>query len=323
MESNVEVLKRLLGQGKMEKALCILLDTKISKGDFEEVTVLSAEYNEVLKQVRLGIIDTREEILLKSRLVNRLMAFLNGLEYPRPDVELRVNYNSNKRKALVIGCSEYEHVGKLRNPINDAVRMAQKLECLGFEVILKKNPQLKDLKSSFLSFESVLGVDDIGLLFFAGHGIQVQGENYLVPVDALVDSTNQISATCVKLDDLLLKMGASEALIKIILLDACRNNPFDRNMTQRVLRSGFAPTNAAAGFFIGYATAPGQVASDGTGNHGLYTGSILEEIEGRNNSINQLFQKVRQKVIDESNGRQVPWDSSSLLKDFLFIENND
>ncbi len=159
---------------------------------------------------------------------------------------------------------------------------------------------------------------DVGLFFYAGHGIQVNGHNYLIPVDANLSDENDIEYDTVRADRVLAKMESAGSKTNIIILDACRDNPFERSWHRGARGSGLAFMNAPSGSIIAYATAPGNTASDGVGDNGLYTAAILEHIGTPNLTIEQMFKRVRRSIMDRSSNRQTPWESTSLRGDFYF-----
>ena len=223
-----------------------------------------------------------------------------------------------KRLALVIGNSQYEQGGQLRNPKNDAEAMKETLEGLGFTVMKYENCQQNDIKRAIDEFGEQLKNYDIGLFFYAGHGLQVDGTNYLVPVDAKLTSAYDVEFDCVRADRVLAKMEAANSRTNIVVLDACRDNPFERSWSRGTRGNGLAFMNAPRGSLVAYATAPGQTASDGGGQHGVYTEALLEHLPTPNVTIEQVFKLVRSTVSQKSEGKQIPWESTSLTGDFYF-----
>ncbi|MCF8378022.1 MAG: caspase family protein [Bacteroidales bacterium] len=225
---------------------------------------------------------------------------------------------SQKRIALIIGNGDYVHGGYLRNPLNDAEDMAAVLKNLGFEVILIKNADLVSLKSAIDDFGLKLSNFDVGLFYYAGHGIQSKGFNYFIPVDAELKSEAQVEFNCVRTDRLLSLMESASNSTNIIILDACRNNPFERSWSRSVNGSGLAFMDAPSGSLIAYSTSPGRTASDGYGRNGLYTSALLQHIVEPNISIELMFKKVRETVSEKSEKAQIPWESTSLVGNFYF-----
>lgn len=225
---------------------------------------------------------------------------------------------AQKRLALVIGNGNYTGAGALKNPVNDARSMKTALEDLGFDVLKYENCDQRMMKRAIDEFGKELGNYDIGFFFYAGHGLQVKGANYLIPVDAQLQNENDVEYDCVRADRVMAKMETANAKTNIIVLDACRNNPFERSWARSTNGNGLAFMNAPQGSLIAYATAPGNTAADGEGSNGLYTSALLKHIKTPNVGIETIFKKVRQEVIKESNGQQTPWESTSLTGDFYF-----
>ena len=222
-----------------------------------------------------------------------------------------------KKIALVIGNANYL-TSILANPENDARAIGEVLQKLGFTVFKYENLNQSQMKKAIDDFGSELKGNDIGLFYYAGHGIQSKGYNYLIPVDAKLITEKQVEYDCVQADRILALMEGSGSKVNILILDACRNNPFERSWTRAETGMGLAFMNAPKGTLIAYATSPGSTASDGSGEHGLYTSAILESILIPNITILQMFQNVRSIVSQKSNDKQTPWESTSLTGDFYF-----
>ncbi len=243
---------------------------------------------------------------------------------PSPAIEVapvlsQTNIATQKRVALLIGNGNYL-ASVLANPENDARELKKVLIQCGFDVLEYENLNQIQMKKAIDEFGLRLKNYDVGLFFYAGHGIQSKGFNYLIPVDASLKSEEQVEYDCVQADRVLAVMEASGAKVNIIILDACRNNPFERSWTRSTSGRGLAYMNAPGGTLIAYATAPGSLASDGSGNNGLYTSAILESIKIPNLTILQMFQNVRSIVSQKSNKQQIPWESTSLTGDFYFYQ---
>jgi hypothetical protein len=223
-----------------------------------------------------------------------------------------------KKLALVVGCSDYEFAGLLANPLNDANAMKQKLEELEFDVMHVENPNLKQMKISIDDFGTELEKYDVGLFYFAGHGVQVKGLNYLIPVDANLKNERTVEYDCVRVDRVLSHLEGAKTSVNLLILDACRNNPFERSWGRDLSQRGLAVMEAPKGSLIAYSTSPGKTASDGEGSNGLYTGVLVSEIKAVNVTITQLFQRVRKSVMERSKDEQIPWESTSLTADFYF-----
>jgi uncharacterized protein (TIGR02145 family) len=227
-----------------------------------------------------------------------------------------------KRIALVIGNGNY--LGSiLANPENDAKSMAEALRRLGFMVYLYENLNSSQMKRAIDDFGMILRGNDVGLFYYAGHGIQAKGFNYLIPVDAQLKTEEQVEYDCVRADRLLSLMETSGTKVNVIILDACRNNPFERSWTRSPNGRGLAFMNAPGGTLIAYSTSPGNTAQDGSGRNSPYTSAILKSIEIPGITIIQMFQNVRNIVSQITNKRQIPWESTSLTGDFYFNPDRD
>jgi hypothetical protein len=220
----------------------------------------------------------------------------------------------------VIGNSNYINSGALENPVNDARAIKSALLGLGFTVLEYEDLSQSKMKMAIDEFGRQLKNYNTGLFFYAGHGIQSKGANYLIPVDANIQSEQQIEYDCVQADRVLGFMEAAGSKINIVILDACRNNPFERSWSRAVEGAGLAFMNAPSGSLIAYSTSPGRTASDGSGSNGLYTSVLLENMRTPDITILQMFQNVRRTVAEKSGKKQIPWESTSLTDDFYFIK---
>ena len=229
-----------------------------------------------------------------------------------------------KRVALVIGNSQYQHTSPLKNPVNDANLIASSLEEAGFEVTKILDADYKTLKRAMLKFGSDLrNKPDAGLFYYAGHGIQVRGENYLIPVNARISDENEIELEAININSFLRVMDSSSSGINIVVLDACRNNPFGRSFRSASASRGLAPVDAPKGTYIAYATAPGDVAADGQGeDNSPYSAALSQAIKVRGITIEQVFKRARKSVLDATDNKQVPWETSSITGNFFFHEKN-
>ncbi len=224
---------------------------------------------------------------------------------------------SGKRLALVIGNGSYRDA-PLKNPVNDARALSTKLRALGFEVMTGENLGQRDMTRLVARFGERLGGHDVGMFFFAGHGIQVRGKNYLIPVDAQIGSENSVRAEAVDVDAVLDQLSASP--LNLVILDACRNNPFERRF--RSVGGGLAQMEAPKGTLIAYATAPGKVAQDGDGANSTYTTALLKVLAEPGLAVESVFKRVRSEVSRMTGDAQVPWEASSLTGDFYFVGAN-
>lgn len=224
---------------------------------------------------------------------------------------------AGKRTALVIGNSEYQ-IGRLRNPANDAQDMAEALMKLRFDVTLELNADLENMEHAISEFGRHLYQGGVGLFYYAGHGVQVGGENYLIPVNAAIESESDVRYKAVNIGQVLGKMGEARNGFNIVILDACRDNPFAKEF--RSSSRGLAVVNSSfvKGTLIAYATSPGKVASDGEDRNGLYTQHLLQHISTPGLPVEQVFKLVLQSVERDTNGTQSPWTSSSFSGNFSF-----
>ena len=220
-----------------------------------------------------------------------------------------------ERLALVIGNSDYQ-TAPLDNPLNDAEDMAATLKNLGFRTILKKNADQRTMEDAIRFFGKELRRGGVGLFYFAGHGMQVEGRNYLIPIDARIESENDVKYEAVDAGRVLGQMEDAQNQINIVILDACRNNPFSRNF--RTSERGLARMDAPKGSLIAYATAPGEVAADGLDRNGVFTKYLMKHMIEPNMPIELVLKQARIDVARETGGRQIPWESSSLMGNFYF-----
>jgi uncharacterized caspase-like protein len=223
--------------------------------------------------------------------------------------------SGDQRLALVIGNSRYS-ASPLANPVNDAEDIADALESTGFEVILKTDANQRAMERAVRDFGRRLRSGGVGLFYYAGHGLQIDGRNYLIPVDAEIESESDVKYEAVDAGRVLGKMEDAGNGLNIVILDACRDNPFARSF--RSGRKGLAKMDAPVGSLLAYATAPGSVAADGTGRNGLYTSKLLRFIQTPGMKIEDVFKQVRRAVMADSGRKQVPWESSSMAGDFFF-----
>jgi len=216
--------------------------------------------------------------------------------------------------ALVIGNSAYP-AARLKNPVNDAKAMADKLRALGFDVALRTDSSQRDMTRAISQFGHKLALGSVGLFYYAGHGMQVRGKNYLIPVDAEIETEGSVSSEAVDVDLVLNQLGP--ARLSMVILDACRNNPFERKFRSSA-SGGLAQIDAPTGTLLAYATAPGKVAADGTGSNGLYTEALLKALDTPGLKVEDVFKQVRIHVLKTSDNQQIPWESSSLTGEFYF-----
>jgi len=220
------------------------------------------------------------------------------------------------RFALVIGNGGYKS-SPLRNPANDARDMAARLRKLGFEVMHRENASQRSMEAAIRRFGRSLRKGGVGLFYFAGHGVQVNGRNYLIPIGADIEKETEVKYEAVDAGRVLDEMYEAGNGLNIVVLDACRDNPFARSFRTRT--GGLARMDAPTGTFIAYSTAPGSIAADGEGRNGIFTHHLLKNIPKPGLKIEDILKEVRKGVISETNNKQVPWQSSSLTGDFYFV----
>jgi hypothetical protein len=232
---------------------------------------------------------------------------------------------AQERVALVVGNSAYEHIPPLRNPKNDAGDLTAKLEGLGFEVFGGTDLDRRALVQALIRFGRAAEKAEVALFFYAGHGLQVNGQNYLVPVDAMVEFESEIDLSLVSLSGVMQQLDRGSRT-NIVFLDACRDNPFAKQLARSMgnrsavaLNKGLGRIQSGSGTFIAFATQPDAVAADGSGRNSPFTTALLSHIATPGQSISDMMIEVRNDVIASTNGAQVPWDSSSLTGRFSFV----
>ena len=227
---------------------------------------------------------------------------------------------AESRHALVIGNSAYQTVPALPNPANDAKAITEFLKSAGFEVTSVNNLTLGDMRQAISQFADTLagkGPDAVAAVYYAGHGLQVDGENFLVPIDATIVREADVPLQTLRLVDLMNALAAIPSKSRIVMLDACRNNPFSE--INKVTGRGLAIVDAPPGTIISYATSPGSEALDGDGANSPYTTAILAAAKEPGLPVEQAFKRVRFAVNSATNKQQLPWESSSLTSDFSFF----
>ncbi|WIM06174.1 MAG: caspase family protein [Candidatus Nitricoxidivorans perseverans] len=219
-----------------------------------------------------------------------------------------------RKVALVIGNAAYKG-SPLGNPVNDARDISARLSKLGFEVILKTDVGQREMSRAITQFGQKLKEGSTALVYYAGHGIQSRGRNYLVPLDAEIGQETSIRSEAIDVDQVLEQL--QPARVSVVILDACRNNPFERRFRGGP-GGGLAQMDAPKGTLIAYATAPGKVALDGEGRNGLYTSELIKALEEPGRRVEDVFKQVRNNVARQTDDRQIPWESSSLTGDLYF-----
>lgn len=223
-------------------------------------------------------------------------------------------FATEKRVALVIGNSSYAN-SPLKNPVNDAKDITAKLRGLGFEVIERNNLTTRQIGGTLQEFRSKLAPGAVALVFYAGHGLQIKGDNYLPAVDADINSEYDVPNQSISMKQIMDVLDESKSRLNLVFLDACRNNPYARSF--RSSDRGLARVNAPSGTLISYATKPGSVAADGTGRNGLYTSKLLAQMD-TNVEIEKALKRVVTEVKTASKGKQEPWMEGSIEGEFCF-----
>jgi hypothetical protein len=223
---------------------------------------------------------------------------------------------TEQRIALVIGNGAYDF-SPLRNPVNDAADMAASLKHYGFSVVLRQNAGHQEMEEAIREFGDQLKKGGVGLFYYAGHGVQIGGRNYLLPVGAKINKEIDIKFQAVDTELVLAEMSNAGNPLNIVILDACRDNPFGRSF--RTASRGLAVvSDAPKGTFITYSTSPGRVAADGSGRNSPYTESLIRHMSTPGLPIEEIFKNVRRELSKKTGGQQIPWELSSLEGYFFF-----
>ncbi|MDP2786045.1 MAG: caspase family protein, partial [Sulfurimicrobium sp.] len=224
--------------------------------------------------------------------------------------------DSPKRLALVVGNAAYPG-SPLENPVNDAHAIAVSLKELGFHVTALANLSQREFNRAITLFGEQLTPNTVALFYYAGHGMQVRGKNYLIPVDAQIHTEAGVKSEAVDVDTLLEHFQSAGSPLNIVILDACRNNPFERRF-RSTAGAGLAQMDAPKGTLVAYATAPGKTALDGEGANGVYTTELLRAVRQPGLKVEDVFKQVRIRVAALTADQQMPWEASSLTGDFYF-----
>ena len=228
-----------------------------------------------------------------------------------------------KRVALVIGNSDYRNTPALINPKNDAADMAASLKELGYSVVLGTNLDKSSMDAKVREFSQVLDGASVGVFFYAGHGLQVAGSNYLIPIDATLSNAGALDFEMVRLD-VIQRVMENQTQTNILFLDACRDNPLARNLARSLgtrsasVGTGLAKVESGAGTLISFSTQPGNVAQDGQGRNSPYTSALVRQLKTSQTDLSGLLIDVRNEVMQVTSKRQVPWDNSALTARFYF-----
>jgi uncharacterized caspase-like protein len=253
-------------------------------------------------RVRVAAQNTQSQVISKD-------VYLNSEPVQQKTAQHQQTTAYNRRIALVIGNADYSAASKLKNTLNDAKAMTATLKSLGFDVTTIENGNYETIKNAIYAFGDRIQDVDVSLFFYAGHGMEVDGANYLVPVDADIQSHLDVKQKCIPLSGVSNTMEfANDEGLNMIILDACRNNPFPAGKRGG---AGLARINAPSGTLIAYATDPGSVASDGDGTNGLYTGELIKQLK-ISQRIEDIFMHTRNNVEQLSGGKQRPWEEARL-----------
>lgn len=256
----------------------------------------------------------------RRRASRALLALLSACVFAFPAAVVAQKI-SEDRVALVIGNSDYAF-SPLVNPKNDAVGMADLLTQAGFQVSRNLNAGRTDLKAAVEQFGKRLRAPGVkfAIFYYAGHGVQLDWRNYLIPVDAKVRSADDVRAQAVDVSELLRFMDEAKDKSFLVILDACRDDPF--GSSYKASNKGLSQFDGPVGSLLAYSTSPGNVAMDGSGDNGLYTSHLLRELAVRNTKLEDAFKRVRLNVRLESGGRQIPWESTSLEEDIYLFKSD-
>lgn len=230
---------------------------------------------------------------------------------------------TDKRVALVIGNSAYVHTGKLTNPKNDATDVAVALKQHGFRVIEGYDLDKSSFDQKVRDFATSLKGAEVGLFFFAGHGLQVAGQNYLLPIDAKAEGAEALDFEMVRVD-VVHRAMERQANTNILFLDACRDNPLSRNLARSMgtrsteVGRGLAAVESGIGTLISFSTQPGNVALDGTGRNSPFAGALVKQLSTARDDLSAILIEVRNDVMRETQRKQVPWEHSALTGRFYF-----
>lgn len=272
----------------------------------------------VSRLISLKLGENRIELLAKNKKGKWARSHVFSVMYKTD------SYTSNqqeKRIALVVGNSNYQAPGmNLKNPRNDATDIAEKLRALGFYVITGIDVNRNDFNDIINVFGKKAQSYDVSLFFYAGHGMQNKGVNYLIPTDAILKEENEIEDKCIDADKVLRTLEEAKCKANILILDACRNNIFERSWHRGVAGGGLAAMSGPIGTFIAYSTSPGKVAKDGNfgDRNSPYTKALLHQLDVPNLSLAQFFENVLIEVDNMTNHDQLPWTTSSFAGSFIF-----
>lgn len=297
---------------------------KLSNGDIFTSEFNGGSYSQVGEYVNSKTkthINAVWNMLENKPIFNYSQIFQSSVQGAQPIKKVtdlaKDNPSDDKRLALVIGNSKYLR-GALKNPKNDADDISRALKQMGFYVIDVRDGSLQDMRQAIRLFGDQLATNNVGVVYYSGHAVEVKGRNYIVPINAEVKREDEIVDQALDIALILEKMKSSNSDINILILDACRDDPFGRGF--RSLSRGLANINAPVGTMVAYSTSPGEVASDGDEKerNSPYTKHLLRLMSEPNWPVEKIFKEVRKAVRAETNGKQTPWENTSLSGDFYF-----
>lgn len=264
----------------------------------------------------------KQLIRLVLPLVAGLALLPQMISHARQDRGLTVTAQGERRVALVIGNSAYA-LGALANPVNDARDIAATLRQANFEVLFGENQNRRQMRELIRQFGDKIRNGGVGLFFFAGHGVQVNSTNFLIPIGAEITKETEVEDEAVSVNFVLAQMEDARNKLNIVVLDACRDNPFARSFRTAGERGLAVTKSAPTGTLIAYATGAGSVASDGAGRNGLFTQELLTNLKTPGLTLESVFRRTRTTVRSKSNGQQVPYEYTSVEgEDFYFLPPN-
>ncbi len=318
---NADVKRQIEGLEKQNVVARNTTSTATKKPETTKPEVTKKEDPKKVETVASSITQKKPASETKNPVTQPVQQTVQQTAPPKPT--LADFYKDEKRFALVVGNSNYpKSIGVLKNPVNDATDFAKELENSNFEVQLLTNATYGQLRAAMLRFKEKVDRSDpdktVSLFYYAGHGLQRDDENYLVPIDAAIEYEDDIARYCFPVQRMVLSnMERSNSRMNIVILDACRNNPFP-SLNRSLGSDGLGEMRRARGSFIAYATAPGSVASDGSGRNGIYTQELLKAMRKPGLTIEQVFKEVRQSVLRLTGNKQNTWDSSNIIGEFYF-----
>jgi len=290
---------------------------KFSSSNAVDATAISSENTQ---KIKLPQVKKDQKTGQQATQSIPIISNLQKTQRPQQVIKNWAN-NKQRRTALLIGNADYQFVSTLSNPRNDATDLAEKLKTLGFSVNLLINATQQEMDNEIHNFgRQLIKNGGIGLFYYAGHGIQAEGQNFLIPVDANVVVQKDVKYKAVHLGMIMDEMDEARNGLNIIILDACRNNPLPAS--SRSMARGLAQVNGPKGSFIAFATAPGETASDGKGRNGTYTKHLLMNIDSPEIALEKVFKNVAKGVSVETGNKQMPWVNSSFIGDFYFSSEN-